>query len=92
MTDSRLMAGPGIPYGRSMIYRFAIISTFSAFALADVEPPAPLTWGHLKGIVLRHLRSWSGNREIFRSDGTLNIGYYYDQINMTENYNAPGKF
>lgn len=73
-----------------MIYRFAIISTFSAFALADVEPPAPLTWGHLKGIVLRHLRSWSNNREIFRSDGTLNIGYAYPHMGMTENYNAPG--
>ena len=41
-------------------------------------------------LVLRHLRSWSNNPDIFRSDGTLNIGYGYDNMNMTENYNAPG--
>ncbi|ORY33757.1 hypothetical protein BCR39DRAFT_491534 [Naematelia encephala] len=82
--------GSAIPFGRSMVYRFAVVATFSAFALADVPPPAPLEWGHIKGFVLRHLRSWSGNREIFRSDGTLNIGYGYDNMNMTENYNAPG--
>ncbi|BEJ17085.1 hypothetical protein CspHIS471_0604860 [Cutaneotrichosporon sp. HIS471] len=82
--------GNAIPFGRSMVYRFAVIATFSAMALGDVEPPAPLTWGHLKGLVLRHLRTWSGNRDIFRSDGTLNIGYAYDNMYATENYNAPG--
>jgi hypothetical protein len=83
-------SGAGIPFGRSMVYRFAIISTFSALALADVAPPAPLQWGHMKGLVLRHLRTWAKNPDIFRSDGTLNIGYGYDNMNMTENYNAPG--
>ena len=73
-----------------MVYRFAVISTFSALAMANVEPPAPLEWGHIKGLVLRHLRSWSSSKDIFRSDGTLNIGYGYDNMNMTENYNAPG--
>jgi hypothetical protein len=71
-----------------MVYRFAVIATFSAMALCDVEPPEPLQWGHVKGLVLRHLRAWSGNREIFRSDGTLNIGYAYDSMYATENYNA----
>ena len=74
-----------------MVYRFAVISTFSALPLANVSPPAPLEWGHIKGLVLRHLRSWSSNPDIFRSDGTLNIGYGYDNMNMTENYNAPGE-
>lgn len=74
-----------------MVYRFAIISTFSALALADVEPPKPLQWGHIKGFVLRHLRTWAKNPDIFRGDGTLNIGYGYDNMNMTENYNAPGR-
>lgn len=83
--------GAAIPFGRSMVYRFAVISSFSAFVLADLDPPAPLEWGHIKGFVLRHLRSWSGNRDIWRSDGTLNIGYGYDNMNMTENYNAPGE-
>lgn len=82
--------GNGIPFGRSMIYRFAIISTFSAMALCDVAPPAPLEWGHIKGLVLRHLRTWGRQPAIFRSDGTLNIGYVYEQMHMTENYNSPG--
>lgn len=81
--------GNGIPFGRSMVYRFAIISTFSVLALANVEP-LPLKWGHVKGMVLRHLRSWSQDSDMFRSDGTLTIGYKYDNMNMTENYNAPG--
>lgn len=85
-----MLPGAAIPYGRSMVYRFAVISTFSALPLADVTPPAPLQWGHIKGLVLRHLRSWSSNPDIFRGDGTLNIGYGYDNMNMTENYNAPG--
>jgi hypothetical protein len=74
-----------------MIYRFAVVATFSAFALADVPPPAPLTWGHIKGVVLRHLRYWSGLPHIFSSDGTLNIGYTYPNMNMTENYNGFGE-
>ena len=73
-----------------MVYRFAVISTFSGFALADVEPPAPLTWGHMKGFVLRHLRGWGRNHDWLRSDGTVSIGYGYECMNMTENYNAPG--
>ncbi|CAK9784945.1 hypothetical protein CC85DRAFT_32608 [Cutaneotrichosporon oleaginosum] len=82
--------GNAIPFGRSMVYRFAVVATFSAMALCDVEPPSCLEWGHIKGLVLRHLRTWSGNRDIFRSDGTLNIGYAYDNMYATENYNAPG--
>ncbi|GMK57155.1 hypothetical protein CspeluHIS016_0309950 [Cutaneotrichosporon spelunceum] len=82
--------GNAIPFGRSMVYRFAVVATFSAMALCDVEPPAPLTWGHMKGLVLRNLRTWSCNLDILRSDGTLNIGYTYDNMYATENYNAPG--
>nr|XP_019014939.1 uncharacterized protein I206_01026 [Kwoniella pini CBS 10737]OCF53720.1 hypothetical protein I206_01026 [Kwoniella pini CBS 10737] len=83
--------GAAIPFGRSMVYRFAVIATASTMALADIEPAAPLTWGHVKGLVLRHLRYWNDAKDIFRSDSTLNIGYRFDNMNMTENYNAPGK-
>ena len=83
--------GACIPFGRSMVYRFAVISTFSALALADVEPLAPLQWGHIKGLVLRHLRYWAQNKDILRSDGTVTIGFGYENLNMTENYNAPGQ-
>ncbi|WRT64296.1 uncharacterized protein IL334_001227 [Kwoniella shivajii] len=82
--------GAAIPFGRSMVYRFAVIATASTMALADIEPAAPLTWGHVKGLVLRHLRYWNDANDIFRSDSTLNVGYRFDCMNMTENYNAPG--
>ncbi|OCF41601.1 hypothetical protein I317_04613 [Kwoniella heveanensis CBS 569] len=82
--------GAAIPFGRSMVYRFAVIATASCMVLADIEPPAPLTWGHLKGLILRHLRYWNDAEGIFRSDSTLNVGYRFDCMNMTENYNAPG--
>ncbi|KIY31169.1 hypothetical protein I305_06458 [Cryptococcus gattii E566] len=82
--------GAAIPFGRSMVYRFAVIATASTMPFADVEPPEPLQWGHIKGLVLRHLRYWNDAKDIFRSDGTLNIGYRFDCMNMTENYNSPG--
>ncbi|WVQ82644.1 hypothetical protein IAT38_004776 [Cryptococcus sp. DSM 104549] len=82
--------GAAIPFGRSMVYRFAVIATASTMPMADVEPPAPLTWGHIKGLVLRHLRYWNDDKDMFRSDSTLNVGYRFDCMNMTENYNAPG--
>jgi hypothetical protein len=83
--------GAGITFGRSMIYRFAIIATFSAMAFANVEPPKGIEWGHIKGFVLRHLRWWSNQPNIFKGDGTLTVGYAGDNMNMTENYNSPGK-
>jgi hypothetical protein len=82
--------GAGITFGRSMIYRFAIIATFSAMALANVEPPKGIEWGHIKGFVLRHFRWWSDHPDIFKGDGTLTVGYVGDNMNMTENYNSPG--
>lgn len=92
-------AGRCIPFGRSMIYRFAVISTFSflPFAFDESSPETslpkdyPLQWGHIKGLVLRHLRFWGKQKDIFRSDGTLNIGYLYENMNMTENYNGFGE-
>ena len=41
--------GRAIPYGRSVGYRFAMASFWGALAHADVELPAPLTWGMVKG-------------------------------------------
>lgn len=81
-----------------MIYRFAVVSTFSFLPLAfdgktpETSLPADyaLSWGHIKGIVLRHLRFWGKQQDIFRSDGTLNIGYMYENAVMTENYNGFG--
>lgn len=82
--------GHSIPFGRSLTYRFATISFWSAFAFADVEPPAPLTWGIIKGLLLRNLRWWSKHHHIFQPNGMLNIGYTYPNLYLAENYNSPG--
>ncbi|KAK3399026.1 hypothetical protein B0T20DRAFT_478391 [Sordaria brevicollis] len=82
--------GRAIPFGRSVGYRFAMVSFWGALAYADVELPAPLTWGMVKGIVLRHLRWWQTQDNIFSPAGTLTIGYSYPNMYMAENYNSPG--
>lgn len=73
-----------------MTYKFAMSSFWGALAFADVEPPAPLTWGIIKGLQLRNLRFWASQPGAYNADGTVNIGYVYPNHNMTENYNSPG--
>ncbi|KAK0739211.1 hypothetical protein B0T21DRAFT_382300 [Apiosordaria backusii] len=82
--------GRSIPFGRSVGYRFAMVSFWGAIAYADIELPAPLTWGMVKGIVLRHLRWWQTQHDMWSSSGTLTIGYSYPNMYMAENYNSPG--
>jgi hypothetical protein len=67
-----------------------MVSFWGALAYADVELPPPLTWGMVKGIVLRHLRWWQTQNNIWSSSGTLTIGYSYPNMYMAENYNSPG--
>ena len=79
-------AGAALPFGRSLTYRFAQGGFWGALAFADV---AALPWGIIKGLALRHLRWWR-DQPIFNADGTLSIGYAYPNLNMAEQYNAPG--
>lgn len=72
--------GRAIPYGRSMVYRFAVVSFWGALAYADVDLPAPLTWGVVKGIVLRNLRWWQTQHGMWTSSGTLSLGYSYPNM------------
>ena len=82
--------GRSIPFGRSVGYRFAMVSFWGALAYANVDLPAPLTWGMVKGIVLRHLRWWQTQHDMWSPAGTLTIGYSYPNMYMAENYNSPG--
>lgn len=82
--------GRAIPFGRSMTYRFAMSSFWGALAFADVEPPAPLSWGVIKGLQLRNVRWWTTQPGAYNPDGTFTIGFCYPNHNMTENYNSPG--
>ncbi len=78
--------GQVIPYGRSLTYRFALVSFYSACAFAGFEV---LKWGELKGIILRNLRWWI-SKPIFDRDGFLTIGYAYPNPMMSERYNGQG--
>lgn len=78
--------GSTIPFGRSLIYRFAQIAFWEALIIANVDV---FSLGILKGIIFRNLRWWS-SREILSDSGLLSLGYSYPNIVMTEAYNAAG--
>lgn len=78
--------GAALPYGRSLAYRFAQVSFFSACLMAEVYP---FSAGQMKGLIARHLRWWLGQK-MFDRDGILTIGYGYPNLTMSEIYNAPG--
>ena len=78
--------GAALPFGRSLGYRFAQCSFWSACVWAGLEPlPLPV----MKGLIVRNLQWWLGQK-IFDRDGVLTIGYCYPQMYMAERYNAPG--
>ncbi|PVH94956.1 hypothetical protein DM02DRAFT_173123 [Periconia macrospinosa] len=82
--------GRAITFGRSLTYRWAMVAFWGSVVFADVELPAPLTWGVVKGIWLRNLRWWTKQQDIFQSNGMLSIGYSYPNTYLAENYNSPG--
>ncbi|WYZ43871.1 hypothetical protein EsH8_VII_000307 [Colletotrichum jinshuiense] len=62
-------------------------STFWKYFDADGPLESP---GAVKGFLLRHLRWWAKHSEdIFHSDGTLNIGWLYPNMYLSEDYNSP---
>lgn len=96
--------GAAIPFGRSMIYRFACVAFWSAVAYAEIEVsdtyesrvpilnianrslqlPAPFSLGVIKGIILRHIRWFTKNPEIFHRDGSLCVGWAYPTCYISE--------
>lgn len=78
--------GEAVGFGRSLAYRFAQVSFFSALVYADVEA---LPWGEIKGLISRHLHNWM-QQDIFTPEGLLSVGYHYQNLVMAEGYNAPG--
>lgn len=87
LSDSQ--PGKAVTFGRSLTYRFAMSSFWGAVAFADLELPAPLTWGVVKGLQLRNLRYWMRQPGAYNADGTFTIGYRYPNFAFTENYNSP---
>ncbi|MCX7715537.1 MAG: DUF2264 domain-containing protein [Clostridia bacterium] len=78
--------GEAVPYGRSLIYRFAQIGFWGACLLAGVKP---FSVGVIKGIITRNLRKWAQSN-IFDNGNILTIGYKYQNLIMAEHYNSPG--
>ena len=78
--------GAGLPFGRSLTYRFAMGAFWGGLAYANIEA---VPWGVIKGLMLRHLRWWM-QQEIFNQDGTLTIGFTYPNLKMAEFYNSAG--
>ena len=77
--------GAAVPYGRSLIYRFAEAAFWSAFLLLGNCGER----GRIKGIINRNLRYFL-SEDIFTHDGILTVGYCYPNLTMAEKYNAPG--
>lgn len=80
--------GRALPYGRSLTYRFAQGAFWSVMAFADTRPEG-MSWGRMKGLWLKNLRSWLA-LPIRDRDGVLTVGYGYPNLCMAEGYNAPG--
>ncbi len=78
--------GAGIPFGRSLTYRFSQVSFFSACLMAGIEP---FSVEVMKGLIVRHLCDWL-KKPIFDRDDILTIGYGYPNLVMGERYNGPG--
>jgi len=78
--------GAAVPFGRSMTYRFAQVSFFSAAIFAEVEV---LPYAEMKWLVVEHLKHWL-KQPIFSHEGLLTVGYYYRNQVFAEGYNAFG--
>lgn len=79
--------GRGLPYGRSLTYRFCQSSFWAAMAFAGVA--CDLRPGQIKHLLLNNLRFWL-NRPIFDRGGALTVGYGYPNLCAAEGYNAQG--
>lgn len=78
--------GEGIPYGRSLTYRYAQSAFYSACIYTGVEV---LPMNVMKGMLFRSLSKWL-ETPIYDNGHILTIGYKYSNLNMAETYNAPG--
>lgn len=78
--------GSAVPYGRSLIYRFAQGSFWGALAYAGSDA---LPAGEVKGLLMRHVRWWRDRSATTSPGGLLSIGYGYPQPAVAEQYNGP---
>lgn len=78
--------GAALPFGRSLTYRFAQVSFWSACLMVGVYPyPVEV----IKGLIVRHMQDWL-KKPVFDRNHILTIGYAYPDLVMGERYNGPG--
>ncbi len=80
--------GRGLPYGRSLTYRFCQSSFWTAMLFAEVQCET-MTAGQMKHLLLNNLRFWL-RMPIFDRGGALTVGYGYPNLCAAEGYNAQG--
>lgn len=76
--------GSTVPFGRSLIYRFAANAFWGALVWVGVD--TELSVSEIKGIIFRNFRWWE-EKQISRN-GKLSLGYVYPNSFMTEEYNS----
>lgn len=81
--------GEAVPYGRSMIYRFAQSGFWSITAAAGVCLGDGFDAARLKGLITRNIEAWDYGR-ICDNGHVLSLGYKYPNQHMCEGYNAAG--
>lgn len=78
--------GSALAFGRSLTYRFAQCCFWSACVFAGIEP---FPMGIMKGIISRNLEWWL-SQPIMDNGNVLSIGYAYQNLIMSEQYNSYG--
>lgn len=78
--------GEGVPFGRSLTYRFAQGAFWSVCIYTGVKV---LPMAEMKYLILQHFSYWQ-QLPIQKNDGILSIGYGYEDFYMAERYNSPG--
>ncbi|MBS6642772.1 MAG: DUF2264 domain-containing protein [Clostridiaceae bacterium] len=78
-------SGVSIPYGRSLIYRFGVLAYLGALIYSEEEV---IPWCYVKDLIKKNLNQWM-HQDIF-NDSFLNIGFYYENMNIMEDYNGFG--
>ncbi len=78
--------GRMLPYGRSLIYRFGSLAFWSGaiYSKKDIFDKKYIKW-----LLFTSIKEWM-KQDIFDTNGYLNIGYYYRNHLLAEDYNSYG--
>ncbi|MEY8353233.1 DUF2264 domain-containing protein [Lachnospiraceae bacterium 54-53] len=78
--------GSSIPFGRSLTYRFAHCSFWSAYAFLGASG---IDYGVIRNITVSHMTEWF-KKPILDHGGIMTVGYAYPNLIMSEHYNGGG--